>query len=124
MARSKKDNKERYEKEILETIKKYNILDIVSIFAFYKGCCRSTFYNYGLDRLDSIKNAIDDNKVITRHSLKGKWANSDNATLQLALFKLICSEEERDALSMQKVDHTSKGEKINIPISAWKKEDE
>ena len=119
MAKSKKD---KYEKEILEAIKKYNILDIVSIFAFYKGCCRATFYNNQLDKLDSIKNAIDDNRVITRHSLKGKWAKSDNATLQLALFKLICSEEERDALSMQKVDHTSKGEKINIPISEWKKE--
>ena len=116
--------KKNYEKEILEVIKQYNILDIKQIFAFYKGCCRSTFYNQELHKLDTIKNAIDDNKVVTAHSLKSKWAKSDNATLQLALFKLICSDEERDALSMQKIDHTSKGEKINIPISNWTKDDE
>jgi hypothetical protein len=120
MAKSKKT----YEKEILEIIEKHNVFSVLDVFAFYKGCSRATFYNQDLDKLDSIKRALENNKIITKHSLKSKWAKSDNATLQLALFKTICTEEERDALAMQKIDHTSKGDKINIPISKWTNEDE
>lgn len=106
-------NTQKYENEIIEVIKENKIYSILDIFAFYKGCSRPTFYNNGLDKLDSIKNAIDDNKVITKQTLKSKWAESDNPTLQIALFKVICTDEERKSLSQQAVDHTTGGEKLN-----------
>ena len=94
------------------------------IFAFYKGCTVSTFYNHELEKLETIKRAIDDNKIITKHSLKAKWAESDNPTLQIALFKTICSEEERRQLSQNYNDHTTNGKEINIPVIEWVKSKE
>lgn len=102
---------ETYEKEIIEIIKKHCLFNVLSIFAFYKGCCRATFYNLELDKLDSVKNAIEDNKIVTGHTLKNKWLKSDNPTLQLALFKTICTDEERKHLSMSY--NTLAGDKEN-----------
>ncbi len=116
------DNKElrdKYEKEILEVIKNENIFCIQDIFAFYKGCTTSTFYNHELEKLETIKRAIEDNKIITKHSLKAKWAESDNPTLQIALFKTICSEEERRQLSQNYNDHTTNGKEITGKYSDW-----
>jgi len=104
--------KATYEAEILETIKKYNIFSISDIFAFYSGCTRANFYLIGLDKIDTIKEAIDNNKVKTKQTLKSKWAKSENPTLQIALFKTICSEEERKALSQNYIDYTTKGNEI------------
>lgn len=92
--------REQYEAEILKVIKEENIFFISDIFAFYKGCSRSTFYTHELDKLDTIKNAIDDNKVLTKYQIKSNWLKSNNPTLQLALFKIICSDDERMKLSM------------------------
>ena len=74
---SKKDN---YEREILKVIKENNLFVISDIFAFYTGCSRATFYNQSLDKLDSIKKALDDNKIKTKQSLKNKWYKSNNPT--------------------------------------------
>ena len=45
-----------------------------------------------------------------------KWEESENATLQIAAFKLIATDEERESLSTNwtKADHTSKGESISL----------
>ena len=66
-----------------------------------------------LDKLDSIKDAIDKNKVLTKQTLKQKWSESENATLQIALYKSICTDDERQNLNQSYVDHSTKGEKIN-----------
>jgi hypothetical protein len=58
-----KDKSEKYELEILEVIQNDKIFSVTDIFAFYKGCNRATFYNNNLDKLDSIKEALNDNKV-------------------------------------------------------------
>lgn len=91
--------KRDYESEILKVIKENNIFVVTDIFSFYSRCSRATFYNNNLDKLDTIIKAIDDNKVKTKQSLKLKWLNSDNPTLQIALFKLICNDDERKSLS-------------------------
>ncbi len=109
---SKKSRKEKYESEILEVIEKKRIFQIQDIFAFYNGCSSSTFYNHELEKLESIKDALRKNKIITKQALKQKWAQSDNATLQIALFKLICEDDERQKLNQQHIDHTSKGDKV------------
>ena len=106
--------KAEHEKSILEIIKKKKLFVIQDIFAYYKGCCPATFYNLELEKLDSIKNAIDDNKVLTRQSLKQRWFKSENPTLQLALFKTIATEEDRKALSMNYQELTGKdGKDLN-----------
>ena len=106
--------KATYEKEIVAAIKEHNIFQICDIFAFYPSLKHSQFYNLKLDKSDDIKKALDDNKVLVKSSLKHKWFKSDNATLQLALFKLLSTDDELQKLSMQHIDHTSKGDKITL----------
>ena len=106
MAKKKPKSKlPRYEKEILQVIKKNRLFVINDIFAYYKGCCSSTFYNNEMEKLETIKTALEDNKVLTRQSLKNKWFNSDNATLQIALFKTICSEDEAHRLNGSRTEN-------------------
>jgi len=42
--------------------------------------------------------------------------DGDSSALTLALYKLICTPEERKALSMQAIDHTTGGEKMPTTI--------
>lgn len=108
--------KRDYENEILEVIKDNNLFVIKDIFSFYTGCTRATFYNNDLDKLDSIIKALDDNKIKTKHSLKNKWFNSDNPTLQIALFKLLADNEELKALSTNWQNTEHSGEIKTPPI--------
>jgi len=95
--------KEKYEKEIVEVIKKNNLFVIQDIFAFYTGIKSSQFYNLELEKSENIKRELDNNKIKTKQSLKNKWYKSDNATLQIALFKTICTEEEAQRLNGTKI---------------------
>lgn len=100
--------KELHEQNILKIIEDENIFSILDIFAYYTKCSRSTFYEIGLDKSDCLKNAIDNNKAKTKQTLKNRWFESENPTLQLALFKTICTEEERKSLSMNYTELTGK----------------
>ena len=84
--------------QCLEIIKKYKILFIKELVAFLP-FNRSTYYAYQLDKSDILKEAIDNNKILTKQGLRGKWYDSDNPVCQIALYKLICTEEERNAIS-------------------------
>ena len=46
--------------------------------------------------------------------LRKKLSEGEKAAEILALYKLIATDEERRALSMQQIDHTTQGEKINL----------
>lgn len=103
-----------HEKGILEAIQKHPIFSFNDIFVYYKGCCRATAYNHNLDKLDSIKEAIYTNKRKGVTSLKAKWLNSDNATLQLAIMRMICDPEEHKTLNQNYTDITTGGAPLNI----------
>ena len=103
-----------HEKGILEAIQKHPIFSFNDIFVYYKGCCRATAYNHNLDKLDSIKEAIYTNKRKGVTSLKAKWLNSDNATLQLAIMRMICDPEEHKTLNQNYTDITTGGVALNI----------
>ena len=87
------------EKDILTVIENENIFDIETIFAYYKGMSKTTFYFHKLNESDSIKEALLNNKLTTKQDLKKKWFESENPTVQIALFKLIATDEERRNLS-------------------------
>jgi len=77
------------------------------------------FYDLELQKVESIKKAIDANKVKLKKGLKKNWKDSTNPTLQLAVFKLNATDEELKALSMAHADITSNGNSINVPIISW-----
>lgn len=67
---------------------------------------RATFYNHGLDKLDTIKDALEQNRINVKKGLRKKWYESDNATTQIALYRLTSTDEELSKLNSQKVEHS------------------
>ena len=121
MAQSKTD---KYKAELLDVIRRHKIAFFDHAFGF-TSFKRSTAYNHGLDKLDDIKNAIAQNRVKAKNYMLNKWIASDNATLQLAAFRLCSDREEHQKLNQQYIDHTSNGEKMqtSITVSATTDED-
>lgn len=80
--------------KIIEEKKIYFIEDLVS----YLRCSKATFYNLKLNELDSIKEAIEIQRVNLKSKLRQKWEDSDNPTLQIGLYKLVGNDSEAERL--------------------------
>jgi hypothetical protein len=106
----------KHEKAILKVIADNSVRTFQDIFVYYKACSRQTAYTHGLDKSDSIKEAIYANKRKDVTSMLDKWVKSDNATLQIAAMRLISDDDERQKLNQQYIDHTSKGQAITPQI--------
>tara|TARA_R110000824_G_scaffold114161_3_gene264468 strand:+ start:335 stop:715 length:381 start_codon:yes stop_codon:yes gene_type:complete len=109
------DREEIY-KKALEAIKEHQLYFINDVVAFVP-CVTSTFYEFfpaGSEESETIKELLEDNKIATKVKLRRKLENGDKAAEILALYKLIATEDERRALSMQHIDHTTKGESVNV----------
>jgi hypothetical protein len=91
------------ERQALEAIEKHKLFFIEDIVA-YMPCSAATFYNHELEKLETIKDALTKVKTEIKVSMRSKWYKSQNATLQLALMKLLSSEKELRQLSMQHVE--------------------
>lgn len=73
----------------------------------------STLYTWEFEKLENIKSLIQSNKVKVKQSLRNQWKKEKaSPTLQLALYKLLSTDEERKALSMEYREH---GGEINLP---------
>lgn len=79
--------------------KDLNILFITDLVAFLP-ISRATFYNYGLDKLDILKEEIDNNRIRTKQALRANWANSKSPALQIALYRMIATKEEKEAIAL------------------------
>lgn len=95
-------DKEDLIKKAIEAIKEYKLVFVEEIVSFLP-CTKSTFYNYDLHELDAIKDILQDNRTMMKAGLRKKWYESDNATVQIALYKLIGTDEESDRINSQKV---------------------
>jgi len=106
-------DKEEIKKELLANIQMDEHITTFEDASATVDPSRQTLYDWGFDKLDSLKRAISNNKRKVKQNLRKQWAKDDaSPTLQLALYKLICTEEERRALAMEYRDHTSKGDKL------------
>lgn len=98
MKKLSKTNIKKLEKECIEAIKNNNLTFIDEIFIFID-VEPSQFYEAKLDETQVIKDAIEINRAKLKHDLRIKWFESTNATLNAALYKLICTEDEKRSLS-------------------------
>jgi hypothetical protein len=103
--------------QALEAIKNHNLLFITDLFA-YVPFSKATFYNHQLEQLDEIKRALEKNRVDMKVSMRQKWYESDNATLQIGLMKLISDDDEAHRLNGTKreIKHDTTDKEINIKI--------
>jgi len=111
-------NKEELYKQAIESIKEHKLYFIEDVVG-YLPCHRDTFYKLfpiDSDKYDTIKKELEDNRVATKIKLRNKWLESTSAPLQIGLMKLLGTDDEVDRLngSRQKIDHTTKGESINV----------
>jgi hypothetical protein len=100
-----------YNKQVLfdkakEQIVSKRLIFVEEVVAFI-GISKPTFYD--LFKVDSnefneLKKLIEDNKISLKTSMRKKWYDSDNATLQMGLMKLIATPEEHKRLSQTFVE--------------------
>ena len=91
-----------YELEALQIIESKNILRYEHLFSF-TSFSKSTARNYNLNESTTIKEAIEKNRVGAVTYMLDKWLHSDNATLQIALMRLICTPEMHKRLNQNYV---------------------
>jgi len=87
----------------VEAIQEHKLFFIDDLMA-YLPCARSTFYQKGLDKSDTIKDAINKNRILAKIDLRKEWRFSNNAALQMGLYKLLATEDELQRLSTHKFD--------------------
>lgn len=111
----------------IKVIKKENLYFIDDVAA-YLGVSKQTVYDHfptDSDEMDDIKELLNKNRVSDKVKMRKDWKDSTNPTLQMGLYKLISTADERRALAMEYRDHTTKGEKIaGSPIIAHNPEGE
>ena len=101
------------EKKAIEAIKKNKLIFLEEVIS-YLPCNRGTFYLNNLNKLDSILELLEENKIEEKVKLRKKWRGTDNAALNLALYKLCSSDEEQAKLNPNKVDTTVNIYKNNL----------
>jgi hypothetical protein len=115
---------EELKQKAISAIKEHKLLFIDDLVS-YLPCSKQTFYDHKLDKLDEIKELMMKNRVEIKNSLRAKWYKSDNATLQLALYKIIGSEHEAHRLngSRQEIkqETTYKHEPVQMTAEEAKK---
>ncbi len=96
-------------KRSLEAIEKHKLFFLSDIWPLI-GISHQTFYDHKLEKSEDIKSALLKNRIAVKSSMRNKWYKSDNATLQIGLYKLIGSEEEYHRLANTKHDITTREE--------------
>jgi hypothetical protein len=95
--------------DLIEKKKLFFIEDVVTLLPISK----QTFYDYfkvDSDELDTIKELLDKNKIEIKNGLRNKWYNGSNPLTQMALYKLIGTEEEYHRIASTKTENKN----INI----------
>ena len=96
---------EQYERELLKVIKEKKIAFFDHCFAF-TSFSRSIAYYHKLNELDSIKEAIESNRVKAKNYMINKWIASDNPTLQVAAMRLLSDSDEHRKLNQNYTEHS------------------
>ena len=112
-------SRKRLYDQAMQVIEERNLFFLEDVVAFLP-CDRATFYRkfpQGCDECDAIKRALEKNKVRTKSAIRHRLFSMDNPTAQIALYRMIATPEERDAISTTKTDITSGGEKLREPLT-------
>lgn len=112
--KKKKITKTKYNKlasDCADIITQNDITFVDEIFAFLD-IAPSDFYEYKLEESEVIKNAIEINRAKLKRELRAKWFESTNATLNAALYKLVCTEDEKRALSSSSTNKNAQQNEI------------
>ena len=93
-------NKEELKVKAIKVINENDLIFIEDVCAMC-GISAPTFYDkFHVDSNDfkELRQLLDSNKINLKVKLRKKWLDSDNATTQLALYKLCSTTEEHKKL--------------------------
>ena len=112
------DRKKIFEqaKEVTVKNKLFFIEDIVSFLPIAK----KTFYEYfpiDSNESNALKELLETNKTNVKVAMRSKWYKSDNPTLQVALMKIIATDDEAHRLNGSKSIVSLEGGEKPIIIS-------
>lgn len=96
-------DKEILEQQIVDVINREELTFFTEI-SLYIPASERTLYNKDLQELQSIKDALEKNRLKHKQTMRKKWRDSDNATLQISAYKLLADDEELKKLTMNKVE--------------------
>lgn len=102
----------------IEAINKNKLIFVEDICAMI-GINKSTYYvHFPVDSNDSneLSKMLEENKISLKVGLRKKWFESDNATTQMALYKLCSTPEEHKKLQQNYTDVTSEGKQVQSTI--------
>ena len=117
--RAKRYKKAELEELSLHAIQENELVFIDEIWPFLP-VSRSTFYGKGLDKLDTIRDAMSANRVRKKAGLRRKWYDRGHPTTDVALYKLIGTEDECHRLNGSKTESkTEHSGEIKIPGFGW-----
>lgn len=110
-------NKEELYQKAQQAITENNLFFIEDLIAMLP-CDKTTFYRLfevKSNEYNTLKDLIEQNKINQKVKMRKKWGDSDNATLQMALMKLISTDEERKRLAVSYIE--SKTTQANVDLS-------
>lgn len=102
-----------------EQITSKRLIFVEEVVAFI-GIAKPTFYDFfpiNSNEMNELKGLIETNKISLKTSMRKKWYDSENATLQMGLMKLIATPEEHKRLSQTFVDSENVNTNKNFDIS-------
>ena len=102
-------------KDLIEKKKLFFIEDVVTLLPIAK----KTFYEWfpmDSDECNSIKELLDKNKIDIKNGLRNKWYMGNNPLTQMALYKLIGTEEEYHRIASTKTENKNINENREVPL--------
>ena len=94
-----------------------NLIFIEDVVAFIP-CSKPTFYEHfpvDSNELNNLKDLLEKNKIRTKSAIRAKLYKSPKASELLALYRLICTPEERKRLNQNYIELTGKDGKDLLP---------
>ena len=94
-----------------------NLFFIEDVVAFIP-CSKPTFYEHfpiNSNELNNLKGLLEQNKIRTKSAIRAKLYKSPKASELLALYRLICTPEERKMLNQNYIELTGKDGKDLLP---------
>lgn len=107
---------EKLYNQAIKAIEENNLFFIEDVIALLP-CSKPTFYDHfpvNSNEFNTLKEMIEENKVSVKLKMRKKWLESDNATLQMGLMKLITTDEERKRLATSYMETKQKHEVADL----------
>ena len=94
-------DKEKVYNDVISAINIFKLKHFEYVQAYVEPSMPTLYELFPLEsyELNTIKAALEKNKINAKTKMVDKWQDSENPTLQIAAFKLIATDEERKALS-------------------------